>query len=90
MAENNQSVCKPQNSAKNYVVSKIYIKIFRIFKAHKEIRQFLPVFFCLRLLLSFWQNNFIFEKCTYFPVIPDLIHRIFEVMTLVILLLSGK
>ena len=30
MAENNQSVYKPQNSGKNYVVSKIYIKIFRI------------------------------------------------------------
>ena len=30
MAENNQSVCKPQKSEKNYVVSKIYIKIFRI------------------------------------------------------------
>ena len=30
MAENNESVCEPQNSEKNYVVSKIYIKIFKI------------------------------------------------------------
>ena len=30
MAKNNQSGCEPQNSEKNYVVSKIYIKIFRI------------------------------------------------------------
>ena len=36
MAENNQSVCKPQNSEKNYVVSKSILR-YSEFKAHKEI-----------------------------------------------------
>ena len=46
------------------------------FKAHKEIlfKCFLCQFFSAysyTSMLSLWRNNFIFEKSTYFPAIPD-------------------
>ena len=62
---------KTQKKIMLFVKSILPVRYLEL-KAHKEIlfQIFsLPVFFVLTSMLSLWQNNFIFEKSTYFAVI---------------------
>ena len=76
----NQSGCEQQNSEKIMLVQSV-LRCLE-FKVHK--RKFITLqiftsplfFFLLTSMLSLWQNNFIFEKSIYFPVIPDDSHNL--------------
>ena len=68
----NQSGCEQQNS------EKIMFMNLKFIKENILLFKFLPhhFFFLLTSMLSLWQNNFIFEKSIYFPVIPDDSHNL--------------